>query len=190
VNINYEFVSILNKKGGEGSTLYSAGMGSGPHLQYKIDWLRRNNPKRILETGTNKAQFCYVVKLLFPECHITTFDIHEWCQGHVNMVLEETNTKDIHFILGDTLETLTNFDGDFDCAWVDGGHSYEVCMSDLKQCERMKIPNLLIDDWVFCPEVKRAVIDFVENSDYEIVGESLDSPGIVEIVLVNEHDDS
>lgn len=184
ININYEFVNKLNQKGGEGSTLYSAGMGSGPHLEYKIKWLQEIKPTTLLETGTNKAQFCYIVKLLFPNCKITTLDIHEWCQEMVNMVLEETNTEGIAFIQGDTRNTLKTIDDSFDCAWIDGGHSYEICLSDLRECNRLGIPHLLVDDWVFCADVKTAVMDFVKETKYEIVDTSMDSPGIVELKLM------
>lgn len=179
--INQEFVNRLNLKGGEGSTLYCAGMGSGAHLQYKINWLKKIQPRTLLETGTNKAQFCYIVKLLFPNCKITTFDVHHWCKEMINMVLEETKTDGITFIEGDTLNTLKNVNDTFDCAWIDGGHSYKVCLSDLRECARLGIKNLLVDDWIFAPDVKLAVLDFVKESNYKIVGESFDSPGIVEL---------
>lgn len=186
MNINFDFVNRLNEKGGEGSTLYSAGMGSGPHLRYKIDWLNKIKPNTLLETGTNKAQFCYIVKLLFPQCRITTFDVHDWCQEMVNMVLEETGTEDITFVCGNTLETMKQINNSFDCAWIDGGHSYEVCLSDLKECDRLGIKNILVDDWTFCGDVKIAVLDFTKEGKYKIVGESMDSPGIVELELIEQ----
>jgi len=184
IKINYEFVNRLNQKGGEGSTLYAQGMGSGPHLEYKIKWLNQIKPTKLLETGTNKAQFCYIVKLLFPNCKITTLDVHEWCQDMVNMVLQETSTEGINFIQGNTLHTMKSIDESFDCAWIDGDHSYEVCLSDLRECNRLGIPHLLIDDWTFCADVTTAVMDFVNETKYKIIGVSMDSPGIVELKLI------
>lgn len=175
---------MLNERGSEGSTLYDAGMGSGAHLEYKKKWLERIKPTNLLETGTNKAQFCYIVKLLFPNCKITTLDVHEWCQDTVNSVLKETGTEGITFVQGDTLQTLKNIDERFDCAWIDGGHSYEVCLSDLRECNRLGIKSILIDDFISIAEVQHAILDFVNETNYAIVGTSMDSPGIVELKLV------
>jgi len=64
-------------------------------------------------------------------------------------------------------------------AWVDGGHTYDVAYSDLINCARFEIPEILIDD-VDMGDVRRALTQFLSNKyenengeySYEIADQS------------------
>ena len=62
-------------------------------------------------------------------------------------------------------ETLSEFDPEdltFDMAWVDGGHTQDVAYSDLINCARLNIPEILIDDVDMAP-VSSALNQFLSN---------------------------
>lgn len=153
-------------------------------VNFIVSILKQINAKKILEIGTYKAMFCYVVHLYDNSITIDTFgDLPE-----SQKAVDELNLKYgeyIHYHLGDSRETLKDFWPNYqiDFAWVDGGHYYEVCMSDLVNCDRLKILNIAVDDYKWSNDVKKAVEEFVEKYNYKITGISnfIDYRGIVHL---------
>jgi hypothetical protein len=143
--------------------------------------LEEAHPKRILETGTHKAMFCYIVHLYDDSARIDTFGNLDESRRSVD-VLNKRYGEYIRYHLGDSRNTLAQFSPAYpvDFAWIDGGHSYEVCKSDLFHCDRLQIPHIAIDDYKWIEEVKRAVHDFVGEGRYSLVSISdvLDYRGI------------
>lgn len=140
------------------------------------------NPKNILEVGTHKANYSYFCKTEIPDIKIVTFGIDAPSEICVNMVQEYFSDDFIEFHCGDSKETLSEYESDikFDLAWVDGGHSYDCAISDLNNCLRLGIENILIDDVTLLESVKNALNDFLTNNpQYTIIEESGDERNIV-----------
>lgn len=119
-------------------------------LFFHKKWVSQINPKYVLETGTHKGYYSYFLKKLLPEVKIYTFGINPESKMCVDAIEKFFAEKFITFYSGDSRETLTNFENteeiNFDLAWVDGGHEYDVALSDLNNCARLGIENILIDD--------------------------------------------
>ena len=139
-------------------------------------------PKLVLEVGTYKSMYSYLLKKNLPEVKVHTFGINDGSQKCVDLVNKHFDEDFVTFYLGDSVETLSEFDPEdltFDMAWVDGGHTYDVAYSDLINCARLDIPEILIDDVDMAP-VSSALNQFLsnvyENEDgeftYEIVEQS------------------
>jgi len=147
--------------------------------------IKQINAKRILETGTHTAMFCYMVYLCDSSISIDTFGDIAVSQENVN-ILNQKFGEYIKYHLGDSRITLKSFSPEckIDFAWIDGGHSFEVCMSDLLNCYRLGIPSIAVDDYKWengVNDVKRAVDEFIEKYNYSISGISnlADYRGIV-----------
>lgn len=147
--------------------------------------IKQRNVKRILETGTHKAMFCYIAYLCNNLVSVDTFgNLPESVKA-----VEALNQKYggyIQFHLGDSSQTLNDFapNYQFDFAWVDGGHSFEICLNDLSNCARLEIPNIAVDDYKCRDDVKKAVTEFVKKYDYSIanITNLVDYRGIVHLV--------
>lgn len=132
--------------------------------------IKKSNAKRALETGTHKAMFCYLLYLCDNAMSVDTFGNLAQSQIAVD-ILNKKFGQFIKYHLGDSRQTLGEFDPQYriDFAWVDGGHNYDVCLSDLNNCARLKIPHLAVDDYKWNADVKKAVGEFVNSCGYELV---------------------
>lgn len=132
---------------GEGNILEITEEGTAV---YQIEALKRflrvARPQRVLETGTAKALFAYLLSRLVPGVELVTVDGDS--RSAVAADLARTLLPEIilTFHPGDSRMILPQLEGPFDLAWIDGGHSYEVCLSDLRQAFRLDIPWILADD--------------------------------------------
>jgi hypothetical protein len=130
-------------------------------------------PTKILETGTQRYFFTLFLSNLIETFSIVTFDQDERCLKLYDTIKDHVGkTVDITFHCGDSRETLPYYKEelkDVDLAWVDGGHSYEVCYEDLKNVGELKIPYILVDDSKM-DSVDRAIKKFlsVNNKYYRI----------------------
>ena len=153
-------------------------------VNFIVSILKQINAKKILEIGTYKAMFCYVVHLHDNSITIDTFGDLPGSQKAVDK-LNLKYGEYIHYHLGDSRQTLKDFCPNYqiDFAWVDGGHYYEVCMSDLVNCDRLKILTIAVDDYKWSNDVKKAVDEFVEKYNYSIAGISnfIDYRGIIHL---------
>jgi hypothetical protein len=127
--------------------------------------LRQVNPSCVLEFGTHKAHFCLFAKLVIPDVKVITLGNREG-SGKAVDILNAHFGRYITFILGDSKETWRSIPPLFDIgfAWVDGGHDYDTCLSDLISCVTFGVEHICVDDYRQIPEVERAVNDFVEKS--------------------------
>ena len=153
-------------------------------ISFLVSILKQINAKKMLEIGTHKAMFCYVVHLYDSSITIDTFGNLPESQKAVD-ILNSKFGEYIHYYLGNSRQTLKNFSPNYqiDFAWVDGSHYYEVLMSDLFNCDRLKILNIAVDDYKWSNDVKKAVDEFVEKYNYSITGISdlIDYRGIVHL---------
>lgn len=197
-SFDYEFIERLHAVdvSCDGSTFYyDSGNVFGDLESMRVqvlshmEVLEELKPKTILEVGTHKAQYAYLAKKVLPEVQVVTFGIDEGSQTCVDMVNEYYGENFIEFYHGDSLETLTEYQTDkvFDLAWVDGGHSYECAFTDLKNCARLGIKTILLDDTTTYPDrVGRAMIDFNQEYGYNLVSTSDDCRGIAWLEKINE----
>lgn len=156
-------------------------------VNFFVSILKQINAKKILEFGTHKAMFCYVVHLYCNSIAIDTFGNLPDSQKAVD-ILNRKYGEYIHYHFGNSKQTLKDFSPNYqiDFAWVDGSHHYEVCMSDLVNCDRLKILNIAVDDYNWSNDVKKAVAEFVEKYNYSIAGISnfIDYRGIVHLARI------
>lgn len=189
-SFDYEFIERLHAidVSLDGSTFYyDSGDVSGDldsmrvQVLSHVQVLDEVKPKRILEIGTHKAQYCYLAKKVLSEVQIVTFGIDSLSQTCVDMVNEYYGENFIDFHCGDSVEILSEYttDKQLDLAWVDGGHSYDVASSDLANCARLGIDTILLDDTRTYPDrVGRAMVDFRLKYGYNLISISDDCRGI------------
>lgn len=160
----------------EGSTFgWDSMNGSTIQTNFHKKVFQEVNPNRILEVGTHKGSYSYFAKKELPKVQIHTFGIDSESKTCVDMINEHFNEEFITFIEGNSAETLTIFKTrmKFNLAWIDGGHTYEECLSDLKNCARLNITNILVDDNSMST-VSNAVSDFCKEFNYNIKEQSAD----------------
>jgi predicted O-methyltransferase YrrM len=130
--------------------------------------LRLARPRAVLETGTNKSLFGYVLSQLARDLTLYTFDGDERAARGVEILAAaQSNVRPV-FALGDTKQTLAglNVEG-IGLAWIDGGHDEATALSDLRHAARLGVPLVAIDDARTMPEVARAVAQLLgERDDY------------------------
>ena len=168
---------------GEGSLFNNENKeASNEQVKFLTEHLNKIKPKTILETGTHTAFFDFLASDIIPNVKIYTFGISDFSKRAVEILKKEKNPN-IEFFEGDSRETLSNFNTEdqIDFAWVDGGHFGDVPITDLKNCNRLKIPHILIDDYRYVPDVPSAVEQFLSETNYKIISESgtKDNRGIV-----------
>ena len=144
-------------------------------IRFHEECLQIVNPKYVLETGTHKALYSYLLKINLPNVMVHTFGIDEESQKCVNLLNNHFKENFITFHLGDSKEILSGFltNISFDLAWIDGDHNYEGAYLDLVNCARLNIHNILIDD-VDSPSVEHALAIFLkEHSQYQLKKQSI-----------------
>jgi predicted O-methyltransferase YrrM len=125
-------------------------------------WLTR--PHRILETGTAKCLFGYLLAHLVPQATLYTFDGDPRCAAAVDLLNAAMPTLRTIFTLGDSKRTLADFDvPDLDLAWIDGGHDHETALSDIHHAMRLRVPLIAVDDTRMMPEVSDALRAALEH---------------------------
>ena len=166
----------LTFENNEGSTFYGHLDQQKIQLEFHKKCFLEINPKNILEIGTHKANYSYFAKKNCPEVKIVTFGIDPESEKCVNLVQEYFSEDFIEFHCGNSIDTLTNYNTTlkFDIAWVDGGHDFSCAYSDLNNCVRLGIKNILVDD-VNDHRVLYAIEEFlIKNQDYRIKDKSED----------------
>lgn len=131
--------------------------------------LRLARPRAVLETGTNKSLFGYVLSQLARDITLHTFDGDPRAAPGVELLNAGQSRVRSVFTLGDTKETLARLDAeDIGLAWIDGGHDEATAASDLGHAARLGVPLIAADDARTMPEVSRAVERLLaERDDYE-----------------------
>lgn len=126
--------------------------------------LRLARPRRILETGTHKSLFGYVLSQMVESVMLYTFDGDERCLPGVSLLNSAQRRVSAVFTLGDTKETLEKFaEPDIGLAWIDGGHDEPTAFSDLCSAMRLEVPLIAVDDARTMPEVASAIERALES---------------------------
>lgn len=134
-----------------------------------LNILNATKPKHIIETGTHKYLFSYFLSNFIEGFKLDTFDHSDICLKSWEIINERV--PDIKFHCGDSRERLSEFKAkDIDLAWIDGGHDYTTCYTDLMNCSRLKIPYILVDDSKNITTVSEAIKNFLaEYENYYVV---------------------
>lgn len=134
-------------------------------FQY-VEWLVetlleiKSNNINILETGTNYGSFSHICYSVFDNFNLYTNDIvqdSEIVISKINKFYGKNMTK---FKRGQ-LEHLNYSNINFDVAWLDSGHSFDILYTELLECKKYKIKNILVDDSYESGEVTKAVGKFL-----------------------------
>jgi hypothetical protein len=125
-------------------------------------------PAWVVETGTNRALFGYLLSRILDTCILDTCDIDP-AAGHAVAVLNAMQrTVHARFHHGPSIETLPGIlaRGTPGLAWVDGDHSDAGCYGDLAAMAEAHVPFVLVDDADSEPGVKTALARFLEWAPY------------------------
>jgi predicted O-methyltransferase YrrM len=130
-------------------------------------WLTR--PRTVLETGTGKSLFGYVLGHLVPQATLYTFDSDPRCAVGVELLRRAVPALDVVFTLGDTRATLAALElPHLDLAWIDGGRDAETALSDTVHAMGLGARLIAVDDTRTMPEVACAVRTAMDgNPAYE-----------------------
>jgi hypothetical protein len=154
IEYNKEIANMLMKvsDASEGSLLNN----TNPCVKLQVELIERTldrlRPQYIIETGTNKAFFSFICLSFLDKFDqsvtIETFDMADFSLKATTIVNDHFKRHKVIFHQGNSLETLTSFNPikQVDLFFVDGGHSYEVAVSDMRNAVRMNSPLILIDD--------------------------------------------
>jgi predicted O-methyltransferase YrrM len=154
------FSDLMNVfQSNEGSFLYNTdrnGMLAQFSLLYNV--LKAVKPKSILETGAHKCFFPYFVAQFLESFAIETCDLNPRSSKAISCFSAAYPNVHVNFHCGDSRDILSQIppDSQFDLAWIDGGNTYEVVLSDLTAAIRLNIPNILVDDTAMA-SVKAAI---------------------------------
>ncbi len=164
--------------------------GQQEQTRFLADLLYRIRPAKILETGTLSGMFCYFALELLKTPAIFTFDLDPHAQKAVDILNEHYGNR-IKLTLGDSKQTLRALnEPGIKFAWVDGGHDQKTCFYDLRNCSRLGIPHICVDDYKMCPGVKPAVDEFCGLGAYAMAGADdfkKDNRGIVYLRLAKKN---
>lgn len=171
----YELLAANDECGPEGNLLQITDERTAESQVSFIIWaFSLARPSNILEIGHNRGMFSYLVSILVPEAFVLALDINPAAYRSTE-VLTELASLDIEFLDGDSKESLEAFvkyshnrTDMFDFAWVDGGHDYPECYSDLMNCSRLNIPYVAVDDTNY-DSVMRALSVWTRTEPYEEV---------------------
>ena len=145
------------------------------------------DPCTVLQTGTESALFSYFVKCISPQPKVVTFGLDESHDHRGTKCVDFLNStfgEYITYIIGDSCETLTNYNTEtkIEFAWIDRGHYGDTPYKDLVNCERLLLPNSGVDDYDLIPDVKRCVDRFVADyPKYKVMKITSDERGIIHL---------
>lgn len=130
-------------------------------VRYAVEMIR---PRKVLETGTGKSFFGYVLSHIVHGVKLFTFDHDPRCLPGVDLLNAAQNNVTSVFTLGDSKQTLSSFTSDgIGLAFLDGGHDEPTILRDIENAMRLGITLILCDDTRTMPEVSSAVDRALQN---------------------------
>ena len=133
--------------------------------------LEKFKPERVLEFGTHKAEYGYLLKTFHPEVKelVTVCQLPEskQCTDLVNEYFQENFIQFIEGRIPEVWETVS-LEGKFNLGWLDAGHCYDLALGDLRKMKELDIPVILMDDSDM-ESVQLAMKTFLEESpEYQL----------------------
>lgn len=116
----------------------------GPHSYHSMRLaLKASKPLRILEIGFNLGHSS-LWWLDNSTAHVTSTDIRtDGKVARAAKILEQFYPTRFQFLPRNTVINST-----FDLAFIDGSHEFDDVLFDIQWCRHLKIPHLLMDDWL------------------------------------------
>jgi predicted O-methyltransferase YrrM len=168
----------------------------GPETRCFVRWaIQQTKAKNYLEIGTRRGWSAAMAATSSPECEIYCFDM--WQPNYSsadnpgpdfvqNEMAKLGYNKKINFISGDSHQTVPEFfkknpDLFFDVILVDGDHSVEGALDDLRNTMGRVNPGgfLIFDDIVICERLDE-VWDFIakEYPNFDYYAHTKNKPGV------------
>jgi len=107
-------------------------------FDFLYGFVRMIKPEKVLEIGTFEGDTAIAIAKGLQSNnfgHLTTLDIRDYGQEE-NIANLELNHY-VQCIKSNPLEYITQTTERFDMAFIDDGHSYEDCIRDLENCNRL-----------------------------------------------------
>jgi hypothetical protein len=125
-------------------------------------------PRVVLETGTHQGHFGYLLSLVARGVTLHTCDVNPHAAQAVTLLNAGQANMACVLHEGDSRVTLPALDVPAQFAWIDGGHDTPVAVSDLIQCQRLRIPYVALDDTAY-PPVQAALAHCLRHTAYTLV---------------------
>lgn len=133
--------------------------GYSQQVQPQLDDLKSlaNSAKSIMEIGFNGGHSSEFFLSMNESVNITSFDLGEWDYVKVGKEYIDMTFPGRHvLVLGDSTKSINKYNimnpgKKFDFIFVDGGHTYEIAMADLKNSAKFahKDTIVAIDDTMY-----------------------------------------
>ena len=140
------------------------------HFWYGVQKI--TNFKSIAEIGFNAGHSSNLLLTLFPNLKVQSYDIgfHDYTEPNA-VITKELFGDRFNFTKVDSMTmTVDDFPKDLDVMFVDGGHSKECAINDLRLCHQLNVPYIVLDD-TDTHSVSSVCRDFIDNSEgrYSVV---------------------
>jgi predicted O-methyltransferase YrrM len=132
-------------------------------MRYDIyDFFKDKTDFKIAEIGSHKGYSTKILSKIFSKVYAVDNSV-EWTEFNKNFNKDATNIEYVILnIYKDTWEILPN---DIEISFIDAGHSYECCKSDiLNSIKQFKnLQYIIFDDYGVWSGVKQIIYEMIEN---------------------------
>ncbi len=138
------------------------------------EFLLKETPFTIVETGTNYGSFSYVLYETLKDFKLFTCDAHSDNESMrcVNFINEYYDDNKVFYQNINSIQLLTQLNNTgikVDLAWLDSTHTYDMLLEEMMLTKSLQAKFIMIDDFWTQKELQNAVLDFVRrNSEYRI----------------------
>jgi len=126
----------------------------------------------VVETGRLRGGSTFLMACANPRVPIWSIDIAPADDDGLRALMRRHGVgENVDLIVGDSQNGGYPQVGDIDLLFVDGDHSYQGCLADLRNWYGRLVPggHVLLHDCYLGSEVQAAAIDFVTEHDVELV---------------------
>ncbi len=126
----------------------------------------------VVETGRLRGGSTLMLACANALVPITSVDIAPKDDAYVRAAMRRIGVGDnVELIVGDSQHTAYDGVGEIDLLWIDGDHTYEGALADLRNWWPKVVPggHVILHDCYHGSEVQPAVLDFLEGEEHEVV---------------------